>query len=90
MPFYSWQCITLQLNHRDVDLVIRDEQDMNKFLKLIINKMKTVDGNKDSAIGILNLINSGEGRKSSIVSKTASKVSKTGSKPGGQSPLAEH
>lgn len=24
LPFYSWQCITLQLKHRDVDLVIRD------------------------------------------------------------------
>jgi hypothetical protein len=24
MPFYSWQCITLVLENRDVDLVITD------------------------------------------------------------------
>lgn len=26
--FYSWQCLTLQLPHRDVDLVIPDESKM--------------------------------------------------------------
>lgn len=48
VPFLSWQCITLQLDHRDVDLVIPNEEDMNKFLMVIIKAMKTVDGNRDS------------------------------------------
>ena len=26
VPFYAWQCITLQLRHRDVDLVIKDDK----------------------------------------------------------------
>ena len=25
LPFYAWQCITLQLDHRNIDLVIKDE-----------------------------------------------------------------
>jgi hypothetical protein len=35
-PFYAWQCITLQLPHRDVDLVIKEDKDMNDFLTIII------------------------------------------------------
>lgn len=26
IPFLSWQCLSLQLPHRDVDIVIKDEQ----------------------------------------------------------------
>lgn len=48
-PFYAWQCITLQLTHREVDLVIREEKDMDDLLELIIESMNTVDGNKNSA-----------------------------------------
>jgi hypothetical protein len=29
VPFYQWQCITLQLKHRDVDLVIKEQEDMD-------------------------------------------------------------
>ena len=25
VPFYAWDCVTLQLEHRDVDLIIRKE-----------------------------------------------------------------
>jgi hypothetical protein len=35
LPFYCWECITLQMGHRDVDLVIKDEKDMMKFIALI-------------------------------------------------------
>ena len=52
MPFYSWQCITLQLKHREVDLVIPDDNDMNDFLEIIIEAMNTVNGVKDSAVVI--------------------------------------
>lgn len=26
LPFYSWQCISLNLNNRDVDIVIKNER----------------------------------------------------------------
>ena len=55
-PFYSWQCLTLQLEHRDVDLVIPNEKDMDDVLEVIIDAMNTVNGNKNSGEFIQNLI----------------------------------
>ena len=49
IPFYSWNCITLLLKHRDVDLVIQNEKHMDRFLKFLVFHMNTVDGNKGSA-----------------------------------------
>ena len=57
VPFYSWQCISLQLDHRHVDLVIRNEEDMNKFLKFIIFEMQTLNGTRGSAISLINALN---------------------------------
>lgn len=56
LPFYSWNCITLQLSNRDVDLVIRCEQDMRRLIKLLVYRMCTLDGNKNSALKLLNLM----------------------------------
>ena len=28
LPFYSWECLTLVLDDRDVDLVIKNEKEM--------------------------------------------------------------
>ena len=53
LPFYSWQCLTLHLSHRDVDLIISDEKDMNKFLIFIIHQMYTIDGFRGSATTLL-------------------------------------
>ena len=50
LPFYSWQCLSLQLKHRDVDLVIKSEKNMDKLLGFIVYNLRTVDGVKDSAI----------------------------------------
>ena len=52
LPFFSWECVTLQLAHRDVDLVIKDEENMNKLLTFLVYKLRTVDGERNSAIGI--------------------------------------
>lgn len=49
IPFYAWQCITLQLKNRYVDLVIKNEQKMNMFLKFLVMTINTMDGTKDSA-----------------------------------------
>jgi len=57
LPFYCWNCITLQLKHRDVDIVIRDEKEMEKLLKFLIYSLKTIDGIKDSALGVLVALN---------------------------------
>ena len=36
IPFFSWQCLTLQLENRDLNLVIKDEVDMTRILKFLI------------------------------------------------------
>lgn len=56
IPLYAWQCITLQLKHREVDLVITDQNDMDIFLKLLIESMNTVDGNKNSANSVIDAL----------------------------------
>ena len=55
-PLHAWQCITLQLKHREVDLVIADQNDMDIFLRLIIHSLNTVNGNKNSAQSIIDLL----------------------------------
>jgi hypothetical protein len=32
LPFYSWECLTLTLKDRDINLVIRDEASMDRLL----------------------------------------------------------
>lgn len=49
MPFYAWQCITLQLKGRMIDLVIKNEKSMNLFLRYLIMATNTMDGVKNSA-----------------------------------------
>ena len=56
IPFYSWQCITLVLEHRDVDLIISDEDDMLLLLKFLIHNLYTIDGCRDSARQLLNAL----------------------------------
>ena len=50
-PFYSWDCITLSFGpNKDLHLIIKNEQVMANFIMLLVAKMNTVDGMKDSAI----------------------------------------
>ena len=53
MPFYSWQCLTLRYSHRDVDLVITRQEDMEALLKFLIHKMRTLDGTRGSGEPLL-------------------------------------
>ena len=57
VPFYSWQCITLALPNRDVDLVIHSEKHMSYFLKYLVSEMETVDGRKGSGAKIIQALN---------------------------------
>ena len=52
LPFYSWECITLELENRKIFLVIKNETIMNMFIKFLIHTLHTVDGNRDSDKGI--------------------------------------
>ena len=50
-PFYAWNCITLSIKNKwDVYLIIKNEEVMAKFIKLLIYKIETIDGIKGSAI----------------------------------------
>jgi hypothetical protein len=44
------------LKHRDVDLVINDEKQMEILLKFLIYTTRTLDGSKGSANALLNTL----------------------------------
>lgn len=56
MPFFAWQCLSLKLNHRDVDLVIKNQKEQNNLVKYLLYNLNTIDGNVNSANGIMNLM----------------------------------
>ena len=49
LPFYAWQCITLILENRSVDLVIKNEQNMDFFIQFLVASLNTIDGYKNTA-----------------------------------------
>jgi hypothetical protein len=57
VPFYSWECITLNLKNRDVNLVIRDQESMDSFIFILISEMETIDGKQGSAKEFLSYLN---------------------------------
>lgn len=56
-PFYCWQCITLNTRHREVNFAISSDDDMNKFLLVLIYKLRTVDGTRGTAEPFLRELN---------------------------------
>ena len=56
LPFYSWDCITIQQNYRDIDLVIEDEKQMKMLIKFLVYSLETKDGNRRSAVPIINYL----------------------------------
>lgn len=49
VPFKSWECISLQLGNRDIDLVVPNQNDMDDLIAVVVKNMNTVDGNQGSA-----------------------------------------
>ena len=49
LPYHSWNFITLILEHRDVDLVIRNDKDMDLLLAFLIHSLCTINGKRGSA-----------------------------------------
>lgn len=72
MPYYNWQCLSIQLPNRNVDLVIDKESDMDMLLKFMINSLRTVDGQRGTADKILNNIQK-EG-ESEVLKKSGNKI----------------
>ena len=67
LPFQSWQCLTLQLKHRDIDLVVRDPNMMELLLKFLIYQLKTQDGARNSALPLLKAANEQVDRRASFI-----------------------
>lgn len=55
-PMKSWSCITLQLAHRDIDLIIQDDYQMKMFLKFLVFSLKTLNGQRDSGRKLYNTL----------------------------------
>ena len=53
VPFFSWECITLELPGRNIDLVIKDENDMMKFIKYLIWKLDMINNKKQSGAKVM-------------------------------------
>ena len=47
--FYSWECVTLLLDSREIDIVVTKEEDMDDLLEVLIDALNTVDGGRGSA-----------------------------------------
>ena len=48
LPFYAWECITLSLKMREIDLVIPDPEDMRVLILFLIIRLNTFDGKRNS------------------------------------------
>lgn len=63
-PFYAWDCITLQIRGKpDIYLVIKNEKIMKMFIKLLIYKMRTIDGKRNTMDRCIELIMSDKLKK---------------------------
>lgn len=56
-PFFSWNCLTIDVGYREINLVIRGDKNMAKILKFLIWNIRTLDGKKGSADKVLDALN---------------------------------
>lgn len=49
LPFFCWECISVETTNRVIDLVIDKESDMHALLKFLIYHLQTLDGRYHSA-----------------------------------------
>lgn len=55
-PYFAWQCLTIELKHRVIDLVFPDEQGMKDVLKILVWELETIDGKRGTAKKLKELI----------------------------------
>ena len=48
LPYYAWECITIQLPDRNIDLVVREEIHMQLLLKVLILALDSFDSHAGS------------------------------------------
>ena len=49
IPFFAWECISISMRDgHDVNLIIRDEENMKIFLQFLILRLKSFDGLRDT------------------------------------------
>ena len=54
MPFFAWECLTINLdNGKEVNIVIKNEACMTAFIMLLLYEMKSVDGKQNSGVKII-------------------------------------
>ena len=40
VPFYAWECITIQTKNREIDLVVKNEKDMDNLILILVSNMQ--------------------------------------------------
>lgn len=58
----SWNCFTLNLQDRDVNLMMEDDYDTKLLLKFLIFSLRTMDGQRDSGLKLFNILKKQEER----------------------------
>ena len=53
LPFYCWECVSLEGKLRNVDLIIQEQDKMDMFLKFLIYQLKTYNGVTGSSEALL-------------------------------------
>jgi hypothetical protein len=48
LPQFEWECLTIQFEQKDLDIVIKDEFQMEVMIKFLIKYLNTFDGHRDS------------------------------------------
>ena len=56
LPYHSWNCLTIGLENRNIDIVINNEEDLFMLIKFLMRKLNSVDGNRNSAEPVIRYI----------------------------------
>ena len=54
LSFFCWECLSIETPLSDIDIVIKNETNMNVFLKYLIIEIETQDGKRGSAVEAIN------------------------------------
>lgn len=49
LPFYCWECLTIYTEDGEVNLVVKDQNDMKRILEFLIVSLETMDGYRGTA-----------------------------------------
>lgn len=50
LPFYCWECITIHTSDRELNLVIKDQEEMQALVEFLIINLQTKDGFRGTAL----------------------------------------